>query len=285
MNFQYYETLQDKSKKYLSYIVKQIEPKFTVDELPIFFEDINKKALKIKKGEKSKNFTGYINIGDDYETTADLSKLTDSQLKLLFQIFISREINNKLAVKWRFYQYFKYIRGLVIEGIQVNRTASLDQLVDFIIETHEDKIIYVLCFDTLDAKIYNSAVENINSLSKNEKIKPDRIIFATNKCYRNISVDKSLNINGAEIQPELWVEWIEDDGDFNRDDLLIVNNSVLKLAGFNFTNMEDLLDYIYEFSDGGQITIFKQKEFFNGTSDDEPEVELIWKGIMLKNNN
>jgi len=282
MSFQYYETLQDKSKKYLSYLAEQLEPKFTVDELTIFFDDINKNPLTNGKGNK--NLKEFTNIGDDYDTKADLSKLTDTKLKILYQIFISREINNKLAVKWRFYQSFKYTRGLVIESIQVNRSASLDNLIDFIIKTDEGKTIFVLCFDVLDSKIYTSAVENISSFSKNHKITPDRIIFATNNSYRDISVDKPITINSAEIQPELWVEWIEDNGEFNRDDLLIVNNSDLKLAGFNFTHMDDLLDYIYEFSDGGQITIFKQKEFFHGTSENEPEVELIWKGIMLKNN-
>ncbi|MFX0071491.1 MAG: hypothetical protein ACFFAO_10415 [Candidatus Hermodarchaeota archaeon] len=285
MNFQYYETLIDKSKKYLGYLVEHIEPKFTVDELPIFYDDINKNALKSTKTSKSNGLEGFINIGDDYDTTADLSKLTVEQLKSLYQIFISREVNNKLAVKWRVYQYFKYVRGIIIESILVNRTNTSDQLIDFILETGNGKLILILCFEMFGINTYNKAVENIKKFVEVHKMIPYRIIFATNKTYRNLTIDTPIKINASEIQPELWVEWIETNSPFNGEDLIIVNNSELKIAGYNFTGMEDLLDYTYEYSDGGQTSIFIQKDFFSTSNTDNPEVELIWKGIMLKEGN
>jgi hypothetical protein len=82
--------------------------------------------------------------------------------------------------------------------------------------------------------------------------------------------------------PELWVELIDDRCPFDGIDLLIVDNTDLNLAGFNFTKMDDLLDYIYQNSDGGQVSIIKQPGFFSEFTQDESEKELIWKGIMLK---
>ncbi|TFG07904.1 MAG: hypothetical protein EU539_03730 [Promethearchaeota archaeon] len=286
MNFQYYETLSDKSKKYLSYLVEHIEPKFTVDELPIFFDDMNKKPLKQNESKKLRDLQGFLNIGDDYETTADISKLSIDQLKMLYQIFISREFNNKLAVKWRVYQYFKYVRGILIESMLVNRTNSSDISIDFIIETTEGKIILILCFDVLGVNIYNKVIENIRNFIDIQKIIPHRIILATNKIYRNISIENPVKFNGTEILPEFWVEWIETNKPFEGEDLLIVNNTELKVAGFNFSSTDDLLDFVFENSDGGQVSIFRQRDFFSASSDtDIPEIYLIWKGIMLREGN
>ncbi|GAG77556.1 unnamed protein product, partial [marine sediment metagenome] len=39
---------------------------------------------------------------------------------------------------------------------------------------------------------------------------------------------------------------------------------------------------IFKHSKGGQISIFKQLDFYTEVSEDDPEVELIWKGIMVK---
>ena len=97
MDIQYLNLLQDKSKKRLLYLVEYISPKFLKDELPMILEEIEGKASKSKKG--------LVDIGKDSGATADLSKLSLEQLKLIYQTFISREINNKLAVKWRLYQF------------------------------------------------------------------------------------------------------------------------------------------------------------------------------------
>ena len=94
MNLQFYETMDDKSKEYLVYLTEQIQPQFTESELKIYLEDIEAKLLP--KSSKSK---GYVEIGDEGGKIADLSKLNGEQLKLLFQIFISREKNDKLAIK------------------------------------------------------------------------------------------------------------------------------------------------------------------------------------------
>ncbi len=282
MNFQYYESLLDKSKKYVSYLVKEIVPKFTIKELPILLDDINKIPLKTKKGSDSLKIKGFIKIGDDYETQASLSNLSLEKLKLMYHVFISRERSDKLAVKWRFYQYLKYIRGFFIKNIYVNRTVANDISIDFIIETSEGKMIFVLCFDVLDLKKYKKAIENINNFLKSEKLTPETAIFATSKTYRDLPFDNPVKINSSEFIPELWVEWIEYNCPFNGEDLIIVNNSDLKIAGFNFINTDDVLNYIYEFSEDGEITVFRQKNFFSEFVNEEPEVELIWKGIMLK---
>ena len=274
MNFQYYETLQDKSNKYLTYLIEKIEPKFTIGELKIFLEDISKKSSKNKKD--------FVDIGEDYDTTADFSKLNLDQLKTLYQIFISREINDRFAVKWRFYQSFKYARDFVIENEKINRSNGEEQKIDLIIKTDDGKLIFVLCYDILDPNNFDEGKKLIKEFTEEQKNIPDYVIFATNKAYRNINLEKSIVIGDIEIKPELWVEWVDEDLRFRGEDLIIVNNTELKLAGFNFTSMDDLLDYVYEFSKGGQVAIFLQQDFLSEVINDNPEIELIWKGIMIK---
>jgi len=277
MNFQYYETLQDKSDKYLKYLISQIKPSFTEGELKIFLEELSSKPTKNKQSARM----NLKNIGDDYDTIGDIKSLKAAQLKSLYQIFISREDNSKFAVKWRFYQYFKYVQGFIIENFQVN--VSKDNL-DFVIEMEEDELTYIVCYDILDLNNFNSGVQAIKKYSEKTGKVPNRVIFAAYKTYRNIPLEKDLDINDLEIASEIWVEWNDEDRPFNGEDLLLVGNSELKIAGFNFTSIDDLLDYVYEYSDGGQMSIFVQLNYFSEVSGEEQEVELIWKGIMLKEN-
>ena len=285
MNLQFYETIQDKSKKYLTYLIDQILPKFTIGEFKYFLEDLTNNTKKSTKGTKTKGSKPkpkevFVKIGNDAGKFADLSKLDENHRKILFQIFISAEVNDKMAVKWRFYQYLKYHLGLNIKSIKVNRASK--HFIDFIIETDEKEKIFVSCHDILDINSFKETLNNTAEFAKKENMIPDRIIFSACKSFRNLPLEESFKINNTEIIPELWIEWIEENLPFNREDLLIVNNSELKLAGFNFTSIEDLLNFVYQNSNGGQISIFKQADFFTEASNNEAEIELVWKGIMIK---
>ncbi|UCC20029.1 MAG: hypothetical protein JSV62_01745 [Promethearchaeota archaeon] len=279
MKLQFYETMYDKSKEYLSYLIEQILPKFTSGELSIYLEEIDTKPSKGKKESQSWEFE---KIGGDSGKIADLSKLKIEQLKHLYQTFISKELNDRNALRWRFYQYIKYISELNIKSIKINRDLNPDRLIDFIIETEDKNLMFILCYDILELKDYDRSLKEINDYAKNQNSIPEKIIFAVNKTFRNIQIDKPVKIVNNEIIPELWIEWVEENCPFNKEDLLIVNDSELKLAGFNFTSVDDLLKFVFKYSNGGQISIYKQLDFFTEVSEEEPEVELIWKGLMLK---
>ncbi|MFX1499843.1 MAG: hypothetical protein ACFFDH_02630 [Promethearchaeota archaeon] len=277
MKLQYYEMMDDKSKEYLLYLIEQVIPPFTESELKLFLEDFSEKSTS-----KTKSKTDYIEIRKDAGKPADLSKLTITQLKLMFQIFISREKSDKLSIKWRFYQCLKYIPDIDVKTIKVNKDFNPDLLIDFIIETEENEVILTLCYDVLDINNYNKAISKIDEFAKKENIIPDKIIFAVGKSFRNIPIDKPIKIVNKDLTSEIWIEWIEENRPFNREDLIIINDAELKLAGFNFTNTDEMLNYIFKYSNGGQISIYRQVDFFTEVNEDEPELELIWKGIMLK---
>ncbi len=277
MDVQYLNLLQDKSKKRLLYLIEFISPKFSKTDLPMILAGIGgKKDSKAKKG--------LIAIGKDSGAAADLSKLSLDDLKLMYQVFISREINNKIAVKWRLYQYLKYSRSIEVNTIKLNNFGGSKQVVDLIVETKDKKTIFFVCHDILELKLYKKALVEISKFAKEKKITPDLVIFATNKTYRNIPFDQPFKIEKKEIPIKLWVEIIDDNSPFNGVDMLVIDNTELNLAGFNFTNMEDILDYIYNNSEGGQVSIVKQPGFFSEYKTDESEKQLIWKGIMLKKN-
>lgn len=282
MSLQYYDLLQDKTKKRLLYLASYITPYLSIGELQFLIDDTIENSKKNQKVKKSITLAEFKEIGEDYETKADLSKLTEEQLKIIYRTFISRELNNKFAVKWRFYQFFKYIRDIIIENIKINQSENPDKNIDFIIETNDNKFIIILCFDTLDSQKFNDGIKRCNEFVKANKIRPDRIFFVTNKTYRDIEIEKPIKIGNKELNIELWLENTEETIPFNGEDLLFIDNTDLKLAGFNFTSMEDLLDYVYEFSDGGQISIYKKPSFFAEVNKGELKEELIWKGIMIK---
>ncbi len=282
MKLKYFDLMDDKSKEYLLYLSEQILPEFTENEYKIFIEKLAVKATKEKKSSKSNSSSGYVNISENNQKPVDLSKLNIEKLKILFQIFISRERNDKVAIKWRFYQYIKYIMELNLKTVKINIDPNPDLVIDFIIKTEENEIILALCCDILELDDYKNALKNINEFVKKENLIPDRIIFATGKSFRNIPIDSAIKIVNNEVIPELWIEWTEESCPFNKEDLIIVNNSELKIAGFNFSSTDDLLNYVYTYTEGGQISLYRQIDFFTETSEDEPEVELFWKGIILK---
>lgn len=282
MNLQFYETMDDKSKEYLLYLIEQILPNFTKSELKSYLEDIDSKPIKGSKNTKSKTSKGYVKIGYDIDKKADLSKLNLGQLKVLFQIFISRELNDKKAVKWRFYQNLKYMLEIQVKSIKINLDPNPDKFIDFVIETKENKVFLASVHDILDLNNYKKVITEITNYAKKENLLPDQVIVATSKSFRNIPLDTPIKIVSKEVFPTLMIEWTEENRYFKREDLLIVNDSELKLAGFNFISLDDLLNYVYEHTKGGQISIFRQVDFYTEVSEDDPEVELIWKGIMIK---
>ena len=87
---------------------------------------------------------------------------------------------------------------------------------------------------------------------------------------------------GNKKKTKQMIEWIEQGCSFNGEDLLILNNNELEVAGFNFISLQDLLDYVYEFSEYEQISIFRQQGYFSENLTKSQNIELIWKGIMLK---
>ncbi|MFW9822074.1 MAG: hypothetical protein ACFFE4_04020 [Candidatus Thorarchaeota archaeon] len=281
MNLQYYETLGDKSKEYLLYLIEQIQPNFTKSELDLILADLESNTDEDVKKSKSRP-KSFVDIGTDVDKKVDLSKLTAEQFKTLFKIFISREENSKKAVKWRFYQNLKYMSELNVKSIKYNQAHDPEGTIDFIIKTANNEVYLASCHDILELSNYDKVIAEVTNYAKKENLLPDHIIFAANKSFRNIPLDSPIKIVSKELFPTLMIEYTEENRQFKREDLLIVNDSELKMAGFNFFSTDDLLNYIYKHSKGGQISIFRQLDFFTGVNDENPEVELFWKGIMIK---
>ena len=287
MNFQYYETLLDKSKNNLKYYLDQIKPAFTKKEMQILLKDINNEALG--KTEKSTLANGYIKIDANTKDLADYSRFSVNQLKSLYQILISKEINTKKAVKWRLYQYLKYVRGFRSNSVYVNRTNGKKNNIDLIVETENKDLIFITCLPILELDNYMEVISNFIEFAKRNKIIPNKVIIAACKSYRNIPISDAFAIGNKSIIPDIWLEWVDLNKQFDGEDLLIIkidedDQERFELAGFNFSSTENMLDYIYDKTNGGQISVFKQIGYFSEFIQEEPQVELIWKGIMIKTN-
>jgi len=175
MSFQYYDTLQDKSKESILKIVEKIVPPISTNDLSLIINDISKKSKAPK--EKSGDIKGFILIGEDQDKKADFSKLTVAKLKKLFQIFISREINDRIAIKWRFYQNLKVNRKINLDIIQINESGVVENSVNFILKTKDDMTIFVVIYDLLDPESYNQGLNNVVKFSKENKLIPDKIFI------------------------------------------------------------------------------------------------------------
>ena len=283
MSYQYYKTLLDKSKKKISDLLGNLVPKLDNDELKVILANLNtssdstkpKKQTKVEENQTI--FNGQIN-----EEDIDFSKFSEKELELLYKTFISKELTDRKAVKWRFYNHLKLIKELNIKKIIYNPFMGIKDAIDFSVQTENDEIILVSCFDILDLEQYNKILDKIIEFLKEKPRNVTQLYFATNRSYRNVPLQNIVDIGEIILIPEIWVEWIDEKRLFNSDDLLIVNNNELTVAGFNFTGLQDLLDYIYKMSQGGKISIYKKTGYFAENYQEESDSELFWKGIMLK---
>jgi hypothetical protein len=285
MTFQYYNTLKNKSKNNIVFYLEQLVPKFTEGEISTLIDDLNGEDKK-KSNQKSDLMKNFIMFEEFTGEPTDYSNLSSDDLEKLYKIFVSKEISDKKAVKWRFFKNLKYIRDFKIKKLHINRDKDQEEKdLDFIIETETDKIIFTICYDVLEIDEYMEIINGVTEIFQENDIIPDEIIIATNRSYRNIPIKEKVTLGEVSIEPQLWVEWVDLDKPFNEDDLLIVrSNEELNLAGYNFSNIEDLLDYVYNYTEGGQISVYRQVGYFAESVKEEQQVQLIWKGIMIKKN-
>lgn len=281
MSFQYYENLQDKSAESLQYYLKHIKPSLSNSEIDLIAKDLDQKPPK----KKSKLHTDFVDM--EFDTTdedPDISKIDEKFYPALYKIFISNEEVSDKATKWKFYKFLKYIKEINIKSVHININEKKHEYIDMLIESEDDGIIIVSCINIIDFERFNEAKENIVEFCRQAKINPEQIIFSATKSYRNISIDDPIKVGNHEIIPEFWMEWFEPERPFHGEDLLIVNDKDnYTLAGFNFNGTQDLLDYVYQKTEGGQIAVYKQRGFFSELAGEQKEtIELIWKGIVIK---
>lgn len=284
MNFQYYKTLLDKSEETLFDLIEEIIPNPLEKELALFLDGISIKS--IKKDNKSPLDSTFIKLNLGNEKDADLSKLSKDQLKELYETFISKEKNDKKAIKWRFFKFLKTQKDIQLKSLHIRTDTKKDDVVDFVLKDVNNRYFFINCNYILDKEYYFNTSEKIAKFSKKIGKVPDKVIFSAFKTYRDIPINDKFIIQGQDIENELWVEWNELEKPFNGEDLLIVlinKEKETEVAGFNFSSIQNLLDYIYKYSDGGQIAIYKQQGFFSESFEGDTQIELIWKGIMLKN--
>jgi len=283
MSYQYYNTLLDKSKKAISSLLENIVPKLDREEFRIILSDYNVLTSAKKSKTKTNELDKIVIFKDsDDKKNIDFSKLSEKELEVLYKTYISKELTDRTAVKWRFYQNLKIMKEFDVKEIILNPYNSLKGIIDFSILTQDDETLLISCFDILDLDQYNNNLNQIVEYLKKNPKNVSRLLLATNRSYRNIPLNKFFDIGEKILVPEIWVEWIEENRPFNSDDLLIANNNELTMAGFNFTGMQDLLDYVYKMSQGGQISMYKSAGYFSENFQEENEIELFWKGIMLK---
>ncbi|MGV9206075.1 MAG: hypothetical protein ACOC44_18870 [Promethearchaeia archaeon] len=240
---------------------------------------LNKKELA--ESDLLKDYFVIFQSNNNAGKKGDISDLNSKQMEKLYKIFVSKEINDKIAVKWRFYQYLKYSRDLEVKSILIN--YDIKNEIDFIVKASKGRMYFISCQSTIKSKDYQNLLEKMLEFSENEDLVPDKFILATNKTYRTIDLKDTLEIGEKNVDTEVWVEWFDVDKKFNGDDLLIINDKdYMTVAGFNFTQMKDFLDYVYTFTRGGQMSLYRQPGFFSEQDHSKNKLILIWKGIMIK---
>ncbi len=280
MNFQHFDSLENKNSENMGNLIKNIVPGLVVEEIKLITSETIKDSPPASTGIKQGSVDGFVLLNiPPAKSKINFDLLQATEQEAIYKTFISKESTSIAAIKWRFYQYLKICQDFELESIQMNMAGPVDNDVHFILKTKSGEVIFVLFYSILDQRNYEPGVEKAKALG--EKILPDRVIFAAFKSHRTVPIEMSLKFGRRTIKPELWLEWYDDVPAFDADDAILINEDPGLINGYNFTNMNELLEYVYKIVPTGRVMVFRKEGILSGYQD--AEKELIWKGLIIKN--
>jgi len=219
----------------------------------------------------------------------DIDELDEKIKKILYEVFVSRTLASKFAVKYRFLNFMKYAQTWSQFEL-VDEEGLFGELhVDLILRDPQDKsLVWVLFNEIMSDKIlhnFRSICAEVRGGKASEVAA--KIVFVSAKSYREIPMDDPITIKIAGNQDQTWSApfeiWIEEknpERPFTDNDLLIVRDA--EFAGFNFSSINDLVDVIKSSFGDGQYEILRVPNFFGQKSGTKTfDTEVIWKGIIF----
>ncbi len=222
----------------------------------------------------------------------DITALDNSVKKLLYEVFVSRSLPSKFALKCRLNRGLSYFKTWADFKVKDIGMKIGDITIDIVLENSTDKsLLWVFFIEVMEEKFLKELRQKCMDSKKGTITNvPNKILIISSLSYRDISIDEPISLRSKEgakfdeIPIELWIEEKNPNRPFRDEDLLLIDD--IELAGFNFSSLDDLLDAIKQLRGKGQYQVFKVPNYFSKkTRVGSPmEKELIWKGILFPEN-
>jgi hypothetical protein len=254
-----------KSKSIRTNFLEEVYPPLTKEKVNDFLSEYGKPT----EFQIAKNST-FSNIPKDLEN-------------LLTQVFIKKNIKNLAAIKARFAQYFEYSDFFSKYEILEKNKKSKNIKIDWILKnTSTEEFTWIISTEILDQTELTRIKNSLIGLYKDneEKNKKQNQMFENlkdiylicGKIDRKITDESEfLEINSHQIIISYFFEYSDPNRLFEDEDLIIVDE--LKIRGFNFNSLEDILSLIKKIKGKGNYTVIKENKI--GIR------KIIWQGFIF----
>jgi hypothetical protein len=215
----------------------------------------------------------------------ELAQVPKNLEKLLSQVYISKKLKNRAAIKARYHQYLELNKidhpfNITASDVQIGKLN-----IDLIMEDDKTgEVAWVFISEYLDKKQILNIKNQITIIFENpdeftgsdEKIKElldlDFIYLVCGKMDRKVINDLgALEIPSEKVPVSCFLEYLDPNRPFDDDETIIVDD--LKLSGFNFGSIDDILSIIKEKKGKGKYTIYALDS--NGFQ------RNIWEGLIF----
>jgi hypothetical protein len=246
------------SLQYEEDYIQEIFPPLTKEKIERFFKEFREEA--------------------DFKLESDkLEDLPESKKKVIYQTYVAKSLKTKDALKARFYQSLECFDDFKNIEILEEKIEIKGDIVDLLLDD-KDSGNTVCCFiiELLDRNELNRVkkiVSDYIELAENggDLYDIDEIYLICGRIDRKIGNDiEFINLNGKKLSINCYLEYFDFNRPFNDEDLIIIED--MKIYGFNFGSIEDILSMIKKTKGKGRYMVYVETK--HGVRN------LLWQGLI-----
>ena len=232
---------------------------------------------------------------DEYKGNNDFLLPKDFSLKglpiniknLLNQVYITKTLKIKEALKARFLQYMQIDEFLSNLEIKNKNIQIRNDEIDYILYSPKfEKYFFVFIIDLFDKKElsritsilieyqkeYDKSIKSKKKSTQRENYEIEEIFLICGKIERQFARNLDfIEVNSKKIKISLFMEYTDPDRPFEDDEMIIIDD--LKFFGFNFGSLNDLLSIIKKEKGRGRYTIYKENH--------QGFKNKVWEGLIF----
>lgn len=238
--------------------IHEIFPPLTKDKIEQFFKEF-KEDLDFKlESEK-------------------LEDLPETIKKSLYQTYVAKSLKTKAALKARFYQSLEFADEFKNIEILEEKVAVKGSNLDIVLDD-KDSGNTIGCFiiELLDKNELNrikKIIVDYFEVAENggDLYDLDEIYLICGRIDRKIANEiESLDVDDKKVPISCFLEYHDSNRPFDDDDVIIIED--LKIYGFNFGSIEDILSMLKKTKGKGRYMIYVETK--HGVRN------LLWQGLI-----
>ncbi len=228
--------------------------------------------------EKIELFLNEHNYKENFQLPEELvlNELPPELSKLLEEVYVTKELKERTAIKARFKQYIEISSNFMDYALIESFDNTDEHSVCYIYQhkkTKKNLAIYIV--EVMDKQTLNQIIKNLNDgqikklIGKN--ILFDELFLVCGRLERTFAKNlEYIELESHKMVLSFFIEFLDTNRPFEDDDLLIIDDFIF--YGFNFGSLEDILSVIMSKKGKGKYIVWKEEH--------TGKKKNIWEGII-----